>query len=232
MSVFRLSSHIACVMNIISYERAYCLFPRATLEYRVSLLTSRGRDGSGQSEESIDKYSKRGFCMIDHIPDDTYRRAFPVGCRWVDDSTSWVLPLDTHGVIAPPHPNSRSPPLLHDPMSTCNWEMQQTSIWGAVMHYNVTRSELLRYRYVVTETLATRLATYLFAKLQEERHKAHAEEDVWKLYVVLMLVSRPSEPVNPLPTVMMQRFLRSVASYTGWAKTIGNRVADLKEGDM
>ena len=58
-------------MNIISYEKAYCLFPQATLEERISLLTSSCRGRSRHRAPGVAKYYKRGFCMITApAPDD------------------------------------------------------------------------------------------------------------------------------------------------------------------
>ncbi|KAI8989854.1 hypothetical protein BD414DRAFT_570777 [Trametes punicea] len=58
-----LGFHSTCVMNVISYEKAYCLFPQATLEDRLSLLTSSCRGRSRHRASGIIKYSNRGFTM-------------------------------------------------------------------------------------------------------------------------------------------------------------------------
>ena len=50
------------------------------------------------------------------------------------------------------------------------------------MNYLVARSELLRYRYLISDSdLARALERYFSAKLLEERYKDRAETDVWRL---------------------------------------------------
>lgn len=60
----------ACVMNVISYEKAYCLFPRATLEKRLSLLSSSCRGRSKRRSTGLEKYARRGFRMLSTLPPD------------------------------------------------------------------------------------------------------------------------------------------------------------------
>lgn len=57
-------------MNVISYEKAYCLFPRATLEKRLSLLSSSCRGRSKRRSAGLEKYARRGFRMLATLPPD------------------------------------------------------------------------------------------------------------------------------------------------------------------
>ncbi len=174
-------------MNIITYEKAYCLFPRATLEEHVSLLSSSCKGHSIRREQSINKYTKRGYQMMERIRGGTVdllsNRTFPLGWRWIDDSLSWTIQLDTDRAIPLNTLNPLSHVLAHDPSAICNWEMRYSSLRGAVMHYRIIKTQLLRYRYLVTDTdLGDALDRYLVSKLREERNKPHAIADVWKLY--------------------------------------------------
>ncbi|OJT15482.1 hypothetical protein TRAPUB_7353 [Trametes pubescens] len=65
-----LAFHSTCVMNVISYEKAYCLFPRATLEKRLSLLSSSCRGRSKRRSAGLEKYARRGFLMLSTLPPD------------------------------------------------------------------------------------------------------------------------------------------------------------------
>ena len=171
-------------MNVISFENAYCLFPQATLESRISLLSSSCIGRSVRRRYSVAKYVARGFTVMERIPPYDLRQPylFPLGWRWIDDRTSWVIPLDTEGVILPPVFNSRTPRLLHDPVVVCNWEMRFTQHRGVVMTYVVAKSELLRYQYLFSDSdLARALGRYFSTKLLEERYKERAELDVWRL---------------------------------------------------
>ncbi|TFK82608.1 hypothetical protein K466DRAFT_500003, partial [Polyporus arcularius HHB13444] len=180
-----LGFHSTCVMNVISFEKAYCLFPRATLEERVSLLSSSSAGRSNRRRQSVAKYATRGFAIIERIPSTDLRSPslFALGWRWIDDSSSWVIALNTRDVAPPASPNRRSPPLVHDPVVVCNWEVQYTPLRGAVMHYVVARSELLRYRYLIGDPdLAGELGRHFAAKLLQERFKKKAELDVWQFH--------------------------------------------------
>ncbi|KAI0355447.1 hypothetical protein OH77DRAFT_1424945 [Trametes cingulata] len=66
-----LAFHSTCVMNVISYEKAYCLFPWATLEERRSLLSSSCRGRSTRRQAGLDKYARRGFALVSALaPED------------------------------------------------------------------------------------------------------------------------------------------------------------------
>ncbi|KAI0745552.1 hypothetical protein C8Q76DRAFT_688605 [Earliella scabrosa] len=177
-----LGFHHTGVMNVISYERAYCLFAHATLEARVSLRSSSCRGQAwGDGEDTLE----HNFQLLKRLPDIHHhlRPSFHLGSRWLDDAASWVLPLNTRGITAPPLPNPKSSPLSHDPSSVCNWEVRHTLRDGVVMHYEVVKSELLRYRYLVTEPdTANSLATYLDTKRKKERFKLNAEQDIWRFH--------------------------------------------------
>ncbi|TBU53566.1 hypothetical protein BD310DRAFT_937845 [Dichomitus squalens] len=63
-----LGFHSTCVMNVISYEKAYCLFPRATLEERRTLISSSCRGRSRHRAEGLAKYERRGYKLIYSLP--------------------------------------------------------------------------------------------------------------------------------------------------------------------
>ena len=58
----------ACVMNVISYEKAYCLFPQATLEERRTLLSSSCRRKGKHRLAGLAKYAARGFKILYDLP--------------------------------------------------------------------------------------------------------------------------------------------------------------------
>ncbi|KAH9942558.1 hypothetical protein B0H21DRAFT_523328 [Amylocystis lapponica] len=74
-----LSFHSTCVMNVISYEKAYALYPRATFEERRSLVCPT--DGLPQ-EPAINKYATRGWEMVRWLLEaqrSKHNRAFRFG---------------------------------------------------------------------------------------------------------------------------------------------------------
>ncbi|KAI0649612.1 hypothetical protein C8Q79DRAFT_997722 [Trametes meyenii] len=89
-----LGFHSTCVMNVIAYNKAYCLFPRATLEERRSLLTWSSQGRAKRRIEGLVKYSARGFRMLEFLEDNEVitsqpERSFPLKPRWMGDSDTW-----------------------------------------------------------------------------------------------------------------------------------------------
>ncbi|KAH9856395.1 hypothetical protein C2E23DRAFT_699461, partial [Lenzites betulinus] len=93
-----LGFHSTCVMNVIAYDTAYCLFPRATLEERRSLLSWSSQGRSKRRAEGLVKYAARGFRMLEFLDDSELwqsepNRSFPFGPRWMGDPSSWSISL-------------------------------------------------------------------------------------------------------------------------------------------
>ncbi|KAI0703528.1 hypothetical protein C8T65DRAFT_696755 [Cerioporus squamosus] len=172
-----LSSHSTCAMNVISYESAYCLFPRATLEERTTLLSSSTKGIYRNRGEALAKYMERGFNVILTTPANSTQlygpcSAFPLGWRW----------LDTSGVNPPRPLNSHSSPVLHDPVSVTNWNMQLNRSKGAVMRFSTVNSDLLGYSYLIgDEDLLAYVTRYLTLCLQTERDRLGGNAQEWSL---------------------------------------------------
>ncbi|KAI0684234.1 hypothetical protein C8T65DRAFT_593923 [Cerioporus squamosus] len=183
-----LSSHSTCVMNVISYEAAYCLFPYATLEKRITLLSSSTKGVYRKRGEELLKYASRGFDIILAAPAnsagfDAPRSAFAPGWRWLDDNLSWVVRLDTFGVALPRNLNRHSEPVLHDPVAISNWYMRYNRGKGAVMQFGIVKSDLLGYRYLIgDQDLIAHLSRYLASKLQAEQERLGGKAEEWALY--------------------------------------------------
>ena len=47
--------HSACVMNVISFEKAYCLYPRSTLHHRRSVRCYTASHGDEQLEAALER---------------------------------------------------------------------------------------------------------------------------------------------------------------------------------
>ncbi|KAJ4475399.1 hypothetical protein C8R41DRAFT_923619 [Lentinula lateritia] len=63
-----LSFHSTCVMNILSHDAAYCLFPNLTLERRASLLINLTLPMTEVQATAVNKYSQRGFDILRNAP--------------------------------------------------------------------------------------------------------------------------------------------------------------------
>lgn len=168
-------------MNVIAYNKAYCLFAQATLEARRSLLSSSTRGIYRERGQALAKYTQRGFDFT-FSSTGGVTALFPLGWRWLDDMHSWVIALDLTGIDAPRAPNVLSPPLVHDPSAVCNWNVQYGSNRGAIMQFTTIKSDLLQYRYLVAdEDLSTCLAHFLAGKLRIEQENRGRNSEVWTL---------------------------------------------------
>ena len=82
-------SHKACVMNLITYNGAYSLFPRATFDEGRSLVCcTRSMD----HEQAIEKYEKRGWEIQKNITEqeqEAINSSFRVEDRWIGDEKTF-----------------------------------------------------------------------------------------------------------------------------------------------
>ncbi|KZT06562.1 uncharacterized protein LAESUDRAFT_700451 [Laetiporus sulphureus 93-53] len=140
-----LSFHSTCVMNVISYEKAYSLYPRATFKERRSLVCAT--DGPKQ-EPAIEKYSARGWQMLRKLSRKERRStncSFRGGSRWIADHDSWVIELDLAGVDLSPALSSASLPLVCDPVAVTNWTLQFSNYEPHGMEFTVVSTDKLYY---------------------------------------------------------------------------------------
>lgn len=144
-------------MNVISYDAAYCLFPRATLEERRSLLSWSSEARSVRREEALNKYSARGFHMLEFLDDDVHftpeqHRVFPFGPRWLGDAHTWTIRLTSsaNGVLPPP-PNPYSPAGSQDPVALTSFSMHYDHENGAIMKFVVIQCPALKVSYVMAD---------------------------------------------------------------------------------
>ncbi|KAI0087717.1 hypothetical protein BDY19DRAFT_892207 [Irpex rosettiformis] len=119
-----LNFHSTIVFNVISWDRAYSLYPRATFEdHRGLWLRPDYADDEGETD-IIKKYRLRGWKFEwERGALDGDDPAFGDAARWIGDTQSWVIKLDTHGVTRPPPVNEFSQPLTRDPCCMTSWWM-------------------------------------------------------------------------------------------------------------
>ncbi|CAL1699941.1 unnamed protein product [Somion occarium] len=148
--------HSTCVMNVISFDRAYCLYPLATLEQRRSLVCTSRNDEVAQ--RVFEKYSERGWKIVKsfYVPPAYYcieDPAFSLGPRWIDDGYTWSIPLkhSFDQCITPVNPPST--PLTRDPVSASSWDIKRASDgMGADMVFSPVHVPQLFYHYILNDT--------------------------------------------------------------------------------
>ncbi|RPD65566.1 hypothetical protein L227DRAFT_493697 [Lentinus tigrinus ALCF2SS1-6] len=147
-----LSFYSTCLMNVISFNKAYCLFPRATLEMGQTLVTSSPSGLPRRYRQGTEQHLSSGHTLLHHIPHDELHvispAAYPLGWRWVHDGCSWVLPLSIDGVESRARRTTLAHPLFEDPVTICNWQVRYSHSKGASVHFGVMRSEHLKYKYL------------------------------------------------------------------------------------
>ncbi|KAI0076914.1 hypothetical protein K474DRAFT_1622018 [Panus rudis PR-1116 ss-1] len=150
--------HSTCVMNLISFEAAYSLYPRATLEERKSLIC---QSRSINREEAIDKYRQRGWELINGIEGFHDAKLFhvslpnsrvPSATRWVGDRHCWTMQLDTSGIMLRSLQSTpRSKPLSRDPALGNSWKVDLDRLeypYKASMTFTPVQSPFLYFGYI------------------------------------------------------------------------------------
>ncbi|KAI0349669.1 hypothetical protein OH77DRAFT_1424455 [Trametes cingulata] len=166
-----LHAHSTCLLNIISYERAYCMYPRATLHDRRSLLVrASGKEWRGRADE-LEEMIDRGYDVVDtlfhedfNLPDE--HRCFTLGWRWIDDPFAWVIDFEVGLDIAlPPPANSLSSARTHDPVAICGFALRCGPDEEPYMEFVVIKGPAVEYSYVLgDQDSADRLITELYFK--------------------------------------------------------------------
>ncbi|PCH40738.1 hypothetical protein WOLCODRAFT_143200 [Wolfiporia cocos MD-104 SS10] len=79
-----LGSHSTCVMNVIDYEKAYCLFARATIIERSTIFSASCLGLNRRRIEGQRKYAKRGYSIISCLTPITMNLLNPGELRSVE----------------------------------------------------------------------------------------------------------------------------------------------------
>jgi len=83
----------ACVMNFITHEKAYSLYPRASFEEHRSLTCLYSTIARTKAWA---KYTERGWTMLDGITGQDFHdlnSSLARGPRYVGDSKTWTIPI-------------------------------------------------------------------------------------------------------------------------------------------
>lgn len=133
-------------MNMITHNKAYCFFPRATFgEHRRSLEVNPYRSGSDtiRVTKAFEKYKSRGWTIIPYATREDFdgpNAAFPHGLRRVGDSKCWTIPLSPDIDLPDGHAESNA------------WVTQYDENMNVVMRfYGMYSQNLLRAGYVLPE---------------------------------------------------------------------------------
>ncbi|KZT06467.1 uncharacterized protein LAESUDRAFT_700278 [Laetiporus sulphureus 93-53] len=170
-----LGFHSTCVMNVITYEKAYCLFPKATLEQHRTLASYSCLGRNPRRHHGLLKYVERGFKIVVSLPlQELYLQnpSWSLGMRRMDDGRSWVIPLDTEGIDRRTRPNASTRALTHDPAAVTTWFVNARGdynggTFSVTMEFDVIGSPHLEYKYVLAMSDPDWETRYLTQKMRE-----------------------------------------------------------------
>lgn len=140
---------LACVMNVIAFDAAYSLYPKATFDLRCGLSLAQI---SPLEAKALAKYATRGWAIHSTIwphEEDTLKPLFKVDVlRRMGDRDSWVIPLDTTNITLRSPFTLSSPPFTEDPAAFSSWELYERTSGQYRMAYHFLSSTILKYDYV------------------------------------------------------------------------------------
>ncbi|KAI0076948.1 hypothetical protein K474DRAFT_1662339 [Panus rudis PR-1116 ss-1] len=186
--------HSTVVMNVISYEKAYSLYPWATFEEKRAIVC---RSWGIKQEEGIAKYRSRGWEMLWYVRarelQSTAARNYPThpsflfGNRWITDRHVWSIPLDLTGVELPKARSELSTPMSHDPVDATSWkltypiEAEFNVKPGAATELEVLSSKYLYHRYVSRD--GNLLAALELHASRDHRNEGKYYDEEWMKYI-------------------------------------------------
>lgn len=149
---------LAVVLNVLSYSKAYCLYPIATFVERRNLVIS----GSAYRDNTLAlrKYKRRGWSLERKLtgeeafaPDSP----FATGIRYLGDSLCWTIPL--------------YPPKELPPSSSYNIECNRWMVYtGASLSFRISAiifvSPRLKHGYIFSPCMHLREVADRFRKLK------------------------------------------------------------------
>jgi hypothetical protein len=144
----------ACVMNVITHNMAYSLYPYATYQQRRSLLCG---SGGSKREEARVKYQDRGWIMeqcIDILETRDRRSDFKSGRRRVGDARCWKIPFRP-----PLSSNPEAEGLIRDPITSNSWGITHYR-WESNTTFRHPDASGLRFKYLCADSEVDELFQY------------------------------------------------------------------------
>ncbi|KAJ7722642.1 hypothetical protein DFH07DRAFT_759903, partial [Mycena maculata] len=140
-----MSFRSTCVMNILTHDTGYALFPRSTFVTRKALIVTTV--GAGQ-EAGRQKYIERGWEMVS-TPSPSRRSELGVRMlRWVGDKFTWRMRL------------SLSKPFAPDLALINSWQLDYNDDDGTWTQYCVVSHPNLEYSYILGDRDTASAAMY------------------------------------------------------------------------
>jgi hypothetical protein len=152
---------VACVMNLISFETAYSLYPKETFETRRLLIFEYA---SPNQDIARAKYASRGWELLGNVTDDEKTSLYSSlrqGVRWIGDSFSWSLPLGSEDVDLSRCLTPRPIFPIKDCLALHSWELSYCP--SASIYFEILESPALKTNYTMGNDA---LLTFLYPKVK------------------------------------------------------------------
>ncbi|KAJ8462335.1 hypothetical protein ONZ51_g10967 [Trametes cubensis] len=172
-----LGFHATCMMNVISYNKAYCLFPYATLEEHISFHCAAPSQPAPSQPAWVSAVPPT-FTLVDMprydpLPTSRRHRLYPHAPRWLGDSHTWTVPLDMRQILPPIQPNPYCPLRTQDPVGLSGFSLQYNTINRSILvQFSVITSAALHLPFAVGDKdMANHLAHVLQEKATREEYE-------------------------------------------------------------
>lgn len=148
---------IAVVMNLITYEKAYCMYLAVTFLKRMSLICRPG-DSPGNVvwlDNAHDKYHAKRWRVLsaeDPVASCHDLAAFYPGLHNLHDRHTWSLSFNTDKVGKPMAVTRWSSTMSHEAIDCSAWQLAVRGM-GAEVGYQVVSLRYLYHQYVMCHIL-------------------------------------------------------------------------------
>ncbi|KAF9553217.1 hypothetical protein CPC08DRAFT_822453 [Agrocybe pediades] len=156
--------HSTCVMNVITHDRAYAVFPRATFDEHKTMinLPASARRGSHRAREelALEKYKQRGWEIISSISPTEFQDPkfmFSHGTRRLGDSKCWTIPLN---------------PKLGLPercMETSSWALHYDENLQPKISFAIFSWKRLKFSHLFVDELLRRYIEYVADEIERNK---------------------------------------------------------------
>ncbi|KAL8686449.1 MAG: hypothetical protein Q9218_007098 [Villophora microphyllina] len=132
------------VVNVISWNKAYAIYPQPSFLYHKSYLLRRMDEYNGKS---LAKYDARGWKSQDILwPEEEASHACMLRSRRLNDRYTWTIPLDTQDI---PPATIAAPDFV---LEYTSWQLSRPKQEGNLFYYKTYAEKFsaptLKYRYV------------------------------------------------------------------------------------
>lgn len=172
----------ACVMNFITFQGAYSLYPMATFEYRKALTIGE------VNVDAYTKYTARRWTLYDDLAaaaDAMSLFFFYDRVRRIMDSKTWVTPFNIDNITLRSPTTQRTTPIVWDPTLPNSWLLPRTSLTGRSIKYSVISYPVLEHKYLVGNPRAVRHITATLSAIhrnEKRKQDASLNGGEWKFW--------------------------------------------------